>query len=427
MIIYENSKLNYEKKIYNEIKSFEKKAIIILVLVILLKYNSNYYEEEKEIKPDSKAIYHIEKFFNYKEAFKRAKDFIDNILKDNLLKENISQTQNKPKISAVIPCHNCKNYIKYPILSIQNQNYSNLEIIIGNDFSTDGSLLFLEQLQKYDSRIKIINNNKNMGTLYTRTIITLISKGKYIFPIDSDDMFLNFDVFSTIINIADKGNFDILIFNSIISDLKPNVYSTKIYTHPLEKSHKSNLVLLQPNLGYYPIIPKPNFRGKKTNEFLIFAKCIKSKIYKKAINKLGKERYSRYMILGEDDIANYIIFNTANIAKFIPYYGYLHITRKGSVSLTKKNLKRRLLNNLYILDVVIEFSKELIKNKKIVVNYIISIFKNKKLKYLLSQEKHNKIFISCLDRILNCKYISLENKLRIRKIGKTLNFIKYNF
>jgi len=229
--------------------------------------------------------------------------------------------------------------------------------------------LFIEQLKKEDSRIILINNKKNMGTLYTRSIGTLSSKGDYIFPIDSDDMLLNSNVFSIIYKIVNKNYFDILIFNSIITDLEPDLSNTKIYKHHREKFHKPNLVLFQPDLGFYPIEPKENGRGFQYNEILIFAKCIKSIIYKKAINKLGKNKFSRYMILGEDDIAINIIFNTAKIAKFIPFYGYLHIERRGSVTNRGMSLADRLINHLYILDVMIDFSKNYVKNKIILFKY----------------------------------------------------------
>ena len=63
------------------------------------------------------------------------------------------------------------------------------------------------------------------------------------------------------------------------------------------------------------------------------------------------------MVLGEDDIANYVIFNAANIAKFIPYYGYFHLLRDGSISTHKQNALERLRKELYILDCIIESSK----------------------------------------------------------------------
>ena len=333
---------------------------------------------------------------------------------------------NHPKISAIIPCYNCKNYILKAVRSIQNQDFCNLEIIIGNDFSNDDSLSFLNKLKQEDSRIFIINNKKNMGTLYTRSIVALSSKGDYICPIDSDDMILNFNVFSRLTKITEKGKFDFLIFNSIVTNLLPNISYTKIYKHKFEKYHKPNLVLFQPELGYYPIIPTK--RGIRNNELLIFAKFIKSLTYKNALNKLGKKKISRYMILGEDNIANIIIFNTANLAKFIPLYGYLHIDRLYSVSNSKMEPYKHLLNNLYILDVLIDFSKDYVKNKLILFKYLKFILTNKNLQKLINASKsYNNVLISCLDRILNCKLISSSSKTSIKKLVKSLKFIEYNF
>ena len=48
----------------------------------------------------------------------------------------------KPKISAVIPFHNCQKYILRAISSIHKQNFSDFEIIIANDFSTDNTLAY---------------------------------------------------------------------------------------------------------------------------------------------------------------------------------------------------------------------------------------------------------------------------------------------
>ena len=338
-------------------------------------------------------------------------------------------TSKNPKISAIIPCYNCKNYVLKAIRSIQNQNFSNFEIIITNDFSTDETLTFLNKLKQEDSRISVINNKKNMGTLYSRSIGALSSKGDYIFPIDSDDMVLDFNVFSRIFEITEKGKFDCLIFNSIVTDLFPDINTTKIYKHKFEKYHKNNLVLFQPELGYYPIVPTESKAGFRSNEVLIYSKLIKSLIYKTALNKLGKNRFSRYMVLGEDDIANVIIFNTARIIKYISLFGYLHVDREGSIYNSKliKNRDQALIKYIYILDSLILFSKEFVKNKLILFKYIKFIMKHKNLKRILKRnEYNNKVFISCLDRILRCYYISSANKTIIKKMLNSFKFIKYN-
>ena len=54
-----------------------------------------------------------------------------------------------------------------------------------------------------------------MCLLYSRCIGVLAAKGKYIFPLDNDDMFLDEDVFDVVTKIADKGDFDIVEFKAI--------------------------------------------------------------------------------------------------------------------------------------------------------------------------------------------------------------------
>ena len=303
---------------------------------------------------------------------------------------------------------------------MKNQNFSNFEIVISNDGSTEDTLVFIEQLQKEENRIRIINNKINMGLLYTRCIGTLASKGKYILPMDSDDMILDKDVFSILLNIISKGNFDIIIYNSISTNLKPDVYTTKIAPTDFDNNHKPNRILFQPDLGYYHITPSKNHEQFQFNDELIHGKLFKAIIYKIAINNLGKERYSRYMISGEDDLINNIIFNTAKSAKFISKYGYLYINNEESFSKQQKDKVQNVRNFLYILDSLIDFTLNIPRNKRILVNFILYLYKQKYLNELLNNENDNKLFFSCLDRILNCPYISYRQKNIIRARGKIL-------
>jgi len=187
----------------------------------------------------------------------------------------------KPKISADIPCYNCKDYIIRAIRSIQNQNISDFQIVIVNDFSNDGTLTYLKQLQKEENRIRIVSNKRNMGVLYAKAIGALFSTGKYIFSIDSDDILLDKDVFSTITNIADKGNFDIVIFGVLISPLSPDAYSTSFYKDIYKKQKIPNMVKFQPVLGYYPIQPQESKTDVYMIEVITPGKCYKKKYIKK--------------------------------------------------------------------------------------------------------------------------------------------------
>ena len=405
--------------------------ILFLSIIIITEIyfrNSEYYKDDYFL-TDNKTIYFEEKFDSYEDAFNKARIFIKNNLQGKLINTEKIKTNEKPKISVVIPCYNCHEFILKTLRSVQNQNFSDFEIIIANDGSTPETLAFIEKMQKEDNRIKIINNKKNMGTLYTRCVGTLSAKGKYIIPIDGDDMILNNNVFDVLINIEMKSNFDIIIFNSIFSSLKTFFFFFMPYSLDLyDGNHIPNRVLFQPDLGYYSISPGDKIDEIKANEVLIHGKLIKKKIYKKAINKLGIERYTRFMIAGEDDLIVNSIFNVAKNAKFIPYYGYIHVNNAKSVSKEQNKIFPEIRKHLYILDPLIDLTLNSQRNKKVLVNYILYFMKFQNLKdFLNNNEYDNNIFISCLDRIFDCKYISDEHKNEIRKRGKMLDFIKYNF
>ena len=404
--------------------------IIIVSVFFLIKFifkNKSDYDYDDNTKPSNESIYYEEKFDSYKDAFNKAKDFIDKNLKGILINNEVKKVSEKPKISAVIPCYNCKNYILRNIRSIQNQDLSNLEIVVVNDFSSDNSQSFLEQLQKEDPRIKIINNQKNMGFLYTSSIGTLSSKGKYIFPIDSDDMVLDKDVFTTLSNIADKGNFDILLYDIIISPILPNVYSTSFKLDLYKKERIPNLVLFQPELGFYPIQPSHHNNDIHIVEALIGGRFIKTKIYQQALNDLGEEKYSRFMNYDGDVILNFIFFQKAKSMKYIQKFGYIYVKRQESLTRRHLDKTKLVIYRIYMLDVFIDKSQNTLRHKKIIVGLVNLILEKSHLKKALNTDEYtNKLFISCLDRILKSEYISEEDKNDVKNRVKSLDFIKYN-
>lgn len=146
----------------------------------------------------------------------KGKNYLDLCLKGKFKFNNleVKKYNYQLKISVIIPIYNCQDTIEYSIYSIKNQNFDDYEIVLINDFSNDNSKTIIENLRKKDSRIKIISNNKNMGTLYSRNIGVLASKGKYILALDNDDMFFDFDVFTKMYKIGEKKVMTLL-------DLKP--------------------------------------------------------------------------------------------------------------------------------------------------------------------------------------------------------------
>lgn len=92
-----------------------------------------------------------------------------------------------PLVSVIVPIYNVENYLARCISSITNQTYLNLEIICIDDLSLDNSLTVLKNLQKSDSRIKILYHDKNRGLGGARNTGINAASGEFICFIDSDD------------------------------------------------------------------------------------------------------------------------------------------------------------------------------------------------------------------------------------------------
>ena len=90
-------------------------------------------------------------------------------------------------VSVIIPYYKKRNFVKETILSVLNQSYDNLEIIIIYDDTNLNDLEFLREISKSDNRIKIINNNKRLGAGPSRNKGIERSNGKYIAFLDADD------------------------------------------------------------------------------------------------------------------------------------------------------------------------------------------------------------------------------------------------
>ncbi len=96
--------------------------------------------------------------------------------------------QEYPLISVIVPTYNRLNFLKeVSIPSILHQTYPNFELIIVDDHSSDGSEQFIKSLSKRDRRIKYIKNFRKKGVSGARNSGILISKGKYVSFLDSDD------------------------------------------------------------------------------------------------------------------------------------------------------------------------------------------------------------------------------------------------
>lgn len=402
----------YRKAFYNLLIIYFIKYAILFIsnLAILSSLNifnesniNKYYLEKSKIK----GINYLNRCLNYLNKTQITSNF-------NFFSSKINKFTEKPKITVIIPVYNCQESIELSLTSILNQKMKEFEIILINDNSNDNSLKIINKIKKDDERIKIINNHKNMGTLYSRCIGVLKAKGKYILNLDNDDLFLDDNVFVTIYNIADRDKYDIVEFKSLtIPNYHPKFGEIKEFFFNF---HTNNLILHQPELGIFPISRNNNYR---INDFLIWAKCIKTKLYQLSVNTLGKKRYSIYICWNEDISMIFIIFNLANSFIFVNKYGILHLLSKITSSFTLP-FEHKIFTEFYLLDIILDFEKRNGKYKKYVVLKAYNLF-NKIKKHKLSNV-NKKYLRKILQKIFDCKYINQNDKIQIKK--KYSKFIK---
>ena len=98
-----------------------------------------------------------------------------------------STSSMKPEVSVIIPTYNSENYIAKALKSVFNQSYSNFEIILIDDASTDSTVRIARSFQ--DRRLKIFQNDRNRGVSYGRNVGIKQALGKWIALLDSDDWY----------------------------------------------------------------------------------------------------------------------------------------------------------------------------------------------------------------------------------------------
>lgn len=138
------------------------------------------------------------------------------------------------KVSIIIPIYNAEKYLKECVESVINQDYHNLEIIMIDDGSTDGSKNACKHYAEIDSRIQLIEK-ANSGVSDTRNIGLKKATGDYIAFVDSDDTISEFFI-SEMIESLKKNSADIAFCEVRVSEGNQllNIYNTDCVISNLE-------------------------------------------------------------------------------------------------------------------------------------------------------------------------------------------------
>ena len=224
----------------------------------------------------------------------------------------------RPKISIILLIYNKEKYLHRSIGSILGQTFKDIEIVLVNDGSTDNSLNIIQNCSIKDSRMKIINNDKNRGVFYSRVNGILNSIGEFLMFLEPDDLLEGNDNLEYLYNEAKDRREDITIFPHYNVNKKQNRFKCKIF----------NKTIYQPEIFKLAFTNNNNIRDE-----IIWNKLIKREIFIKVAKKVEKflirEKWNHH----EDTVWSLLLHKYAKSMKCINKV--LYIYEKNNESITK--------------------------------------------------------------------------------------------
>ena len=221
------------------------------------------------------------------------------------------------KFSVVVPVYNAELYLNRLVKSVLDQTFSDFELILVDDGSTDNSFALMKKLQEKDSRIKIFSK-ENTGPGYTRKYGFEKSSGELLFFVDSDDWVSKFYI-ENLYNAITKNYSDIAMswFENVFEDR--NIASKPV--NILEKYQCMNVEMCLKKMLYQDNI-----------ETSAWGKLYKRQIIEKLRYPVGK--------LYEDIPVTYSAITLSSKIVVIKNIDYYYFQRKDSIQNAKFNIKK---------------------------------------------------------------------------------------
>ena len=253
----------------------------------------------------------------------------------------------KGLVTVVLPIYNVEKYLDRCIESVVNQTYTNIEILLIDDGSTDTCPVMCDEWAKKDSRIKVIHK-KNQGLGMARNTGIENAKGEYICFFDSDD-FISTETIETVYNKAISENAEMCQFGINFADENGNVIDS--FVSPLGSAVYSGEKLRNfflPEL----VAPDPNGDGSR---MFYMSPCVI--LYSmELINRIKWRFVSEREIISEDVYSLLVLFKYVEKVAVISEAFYFYC--RNEKSLSRKYLPDRFEKIKYFYNKTKEMCKE---------------------------------------------------------------------
>lgn len=254
-------------------------------------------------------------------------------------------------LSVIVPIYNTEKYLNQCVQSILQQTYQNLEILLIDDGSTDGSLTLCRAFEKKDDRVHVIHK-KNEGLIATKKVGLEKATGDYVGFVDSDD-WIERDMYARLMKAAEINGADIVVGDNVIEypdrtvpvtqGIEPGIYTKK---ELVNKVYPQLIFTKEGKLGFSPSL------------------C--TKIFKRKLVKKYQQNVDNSIKAGEDAACTYPCMLEAECIVYVKEC-YTYHYRIHDASMTHKRVQ---------MD---------IEEKITLLNHLYDCFKKHKYSYLIDQ------------------------------------------
>ena len=224
-----------------------------------------------------------------------------------------------PVFSIVMPVYNAEKYLEHALDSIRNQDFSDFELILINDFSTDDSLAICTQYGAIDHRITVIDCKTNCGAAVARNLGIKTAKGKYLCFVDADD-YIDRDFLQQFYNALQEDEYELV---------KSGAYEEYYDKEELVYSRKC-------------MLQHKNCQGRKeiTEQVIDMEQIplfgyIWNSVYRMSIIRTHNLWFDKTLTVNEDFAFNIAYLSFVRKMKCLSYCGY-HYAKRNNTSLSSQ-------------------------------------------------------------------------------------------
>ena len=275
-----------------------------------------------------------------------------------------------PFISIIIPTYNVESYIARCLDSCINQTLHNIEILVIDDCGSDDSIAIAQRYADKDSRIRIIHNEKNLGTFGSRIEGIKAAGGRYIAFLDADD-YLKLETCEKMLQLFTDST---LANTHTLIDLKtvestPDIihfkshYTVNKQTKPLAKLTHYTRYMLPTRFSKAPLHNEQiayNFflNSKQFPKFTIWDKCYKTALVKQTL-PLIESFIPLKLTMAEDMLKFFVISAFAKSYVSVDSRLYMYCLNDGSITQNPQAKQKKINDMSYIIQALHFLSKEL--------------------------------------------------------------------